>query len=261
MVGILCLDSRLMSIAGPLYFWNTTHHSTTVDSHPPMPLGQGWLDSFTEVGDHQSLPQTDAWGNYMGNTESFFQSVETTFGADVASLEGLGIAIATVPNRKQPSRDTIVEILSDGGIEGVELEWITEYVIKYFQLTPNRRITGFRAVFTLLTGEIRGWPVIERREGYDTEVLAIFKVEVQTARGCCLMHYGDGIGWHDRKRWRRSVLTWQIGEVDDLKELLVVAQHMLGMLHWSDTDILNLYFQDSPTDCSDEESYLNFSLR
>lgn len=250
-----------MSIAGPLYFWNTTHHSTTVDSHPPMPLGQGWLDSFTEVGDHQSLPQTDAWGNYMGNTESFFQSVETTFGADVASLEGLGIAIATVPNRKQPSRDTIVEILSDGGIEGVELEWITEYVIKYFQLTPNRRITGFRAVFTLLTGEIRGWPVIEWREGYDTEVLAIFKIEVQTARGCCLMHYGDGIGWHDRKRWRRSVLTWQIGEVDDLKELLVVAQHMLGMLHWSDTDILNLYFQDSPTDCSDEESYLNFSLR
>ena len=56
------------------------------------------------------------------------------------------------------------------------------------------------------------------------------------------------------------MLTWQIGEVDDLKELLVVAQHMLGMLHWSDKDILNLYFQDSPMDCSDEASDLYFSV-
>jgi hypothetical protein len=42
------------------------------------------------------------------------------------------------------------------------------------------------------------------------------------------------------------VLTWQIGEVDDLKELLVVAQHMLGMLHWSDKDILNLISRTVP---------------
>jgi hypothetical protein len=229
-----------------------------MDSHPPAPLDQ-ILPSDGHVGYHKMGSPTYPRPNYVSDAESSMRrSVNTTFSADNTNLEHVITAI--IPKRKQPDRATIFEILFDGGITGLELEWITEYLTKYFELTPHRRVTGFRAVVTLLLGEIRGWPVIEWREGYDTEVLAIFKIEPQTARCCCLMHYGEGIGWHDRKRWRRSLLTWQIGEVDDLKELLVVVQHILGMLHWSDTDILNLYFQDSPTDCSDEESDLTFSL-
>jgi len=210
------------------------------------------LLSDLEVRYHETAPQTYPRPNHVSDPESYHRrSVDTTFPADNTNLQH--VITATVRKRKHPDRATIYEILFDGGIAGLELEWITEYLARYFELTPHGRVTGFRAVVTLLLGEIRGWPVIEWREGYDTEVLAIFKIEPQTARCCCLMHYGEGIGWYDRKRWRRSLLTWQIGEVDDLKELLVVAQHILGMLHWSDTDILNLYFQDSPTDCSDEE--------
>lgn len=74
------------------------------------------------------------------------------------------------------------------------------------------------------------------------------------------MHYGDGIGWQSRKRWRRSQLTWQVPEIADLKDLFIVAQHTLGMLHWSDEDIVNLYYQDSPSNCSEEECETTYSL-
>lgn len=129
---------------------------------------------------------------------------------------------------------------------------ITEHLQRYFH-SQTGRITGFRAGIVRLLNDDKIWPVVEWREGLDTDVLAIFKVMGSDAPCGCLMHYGDGIVWQDRKRWRRSFITWQVAEMGDLGDLFAVVQHILGMLHWSNEDIVNLYFKDSPIDCSDEQ--------
>ena len=152
-----------------------------------------------------------------------------------------------------PDTATIVEVLlMYVGVE--EVGPITDYLERYFR-SRFRRITGFRAgVVTLLNNE-KLWPVIEWREDYDTDVLAIFKVMGPGIPCGCLMHYGDGIVWLERKRWRQSVLAWQITAIEDLGDLFVVAQHILGMLHWSDQDIANLYLKDCPENYSDKQCF------
>ena len=150
-----------------------------------------------------------------------------------------------------PDTATIVEILLMY-VSVEEVGPITGYLERYFR-SGFRRITGFRAGVVTLLNDEKLWPVVEWREDYDTEVLAIFKVMGPGIPCGCLMHYGDGIAWLDRKRWRRSLLTWQVTVIGDLCDLFVVAQHILGMLHWSDEDIANLYLKDCPDNCSDEQ--------
>lgn len=152
-----------------------------------------------------------------------------------------------------PNRATIIETLAMY-VSDPELGPITEYLEIYFG-TSVRRITGFRAGVVRLLNDEKLWPVVEWREDHDTDVLAIFKVMGPGIPCGCLKHYGEGIEWLERKRWRRSVLTWQVAAIGDLCDLFLVAQHILGMLHWSQEDIVNLYVKDCPENCSDEQYY------
>jgi len=129
---------------------------------------------------------------------------------------------------------------------------ITEHLERYFHSQASR-ITGFRAGSVRLLNDDKVWPVVEWRENHDTDVLAIFKVMGSGAPCGYLMHYGEGIVWQDRKRWRRSFITWQVSEMGDLGDLFAVVQHILGTLYWSDSDHVNLSLKDCSTDCSDEQ--------
>jgi hypothetical protein len=132
---------------------------------------------------------------------------------------------------------------------------IMEYLQRYFGSGFHRRVTGFRAVVVTLFNDEKRWPIVEWRENDDTEVLAIFKVMGLGIPCGCLMHYGEGIAWLKSKRWRRSILTWEVSAIGDLCDLFVVAQHILGTLYWSDEDIVNLYLKDCPENCSNEQCF------
>lgn len=159
----------------------------------------------------------------------------------------------SLPEPPHPNRATIIETLTPY-VSDPELGPITGYLQTYFG-TSWRRITGFRAGFVHLLNDEKRWPVVEWREDHDTDVLAIFKVMGPGIPCGCLMHYGEGIAWLERTRWRRSALTWQVTEIGDLCDLFLVAQHSLGMLHWSNEDIVNLYVKDCPENCTDEQYY------
>lgn len=157
------------------------------------------------------------------------------------------------PNLDLPDTTTILNILlMYVGLE--EVGQIADYIERYFRSIP-RPITGFRAGVVRLFNDEKVWPVVEWREGRDIDVLAIFKVMGPDIPCGCLMHYGNGIEWGVRKRWRESSLVWQVAAIVDLCDLFMVAQHTLGILHWSNEDITNLYLKDCPENCSNEQYY------
>jgi hypothetical protein len=129
---------------------------------------------------------------------------------------------------------------------------IAEHLQRYFQSQASR-ITGFRAGIVRLLNDDTIWPVVEWRENLDTDVLAVFKVTGSGAPCGYLMHYGEGLVWQDHKRWRRSFIAWQVVEMGDLGDLFVVVQHILGMLYWSDKDLVNPCLKDCRIDCSDDQ--------
>ena len=168
-------------------------------------------------------------------------------------LSNIGaINIYGLPHRIMfPDNKTMLEIL----LMYVGMEQaipIVQYLESYFKLRLCR-VTGFRAGGVRLLNDENVWPVVEWREGTETDVLAIFKVMGQSAPCMCLTHYGEGIVWQDRKRWRESQLTWQIAGIEDLCDLLVIAQHILGMLHWSEHDSANLHLKGYSDNCSAQQ--------
>lgn len=157
------------------------------------------------------------------------------------------------PQTRPPDTTTILDILLMY-VSFQEVGPIADYLERYFRSTP-RPITGFRAGVVKLFNDEKVWPIVEWREGRDIDVLAIFKVMGSDAPCGCLMHYGNGIEWGVRKRWRESSLVWQVTAIVDLCDLFMVVQHILGILHWSNEDIANLYLKDCPENCSNEQYY------
>jgi hypothetical protein len=157
------------------------------------------------------------------------------------------------PQIRPPDATTIFDILLMH-VNFREVGPIADYLERYFRSTPSP-ITGFRAGVVKLFNDEKVWPIVEWREGHDTDVLAIFKFMGPGTPCGCLMHYGNGIEWGVRKRWRESSLMWQVAAIVDLCDLFMVAQHILGILHWSNEDIANLYLKDCPENCSNEQYY------
>jgi hypothetical protein len=116
------------------------------------------------------------------------------------------------------------------------------------------RITGLKATVVYQLGDGgASWPVVEWREGDETDVVAIFKVEDATTPCGYLMHRGVGCWRTDGRRWRQSFLAWLVSNIAHLKELFQAAQHIFGILQWSNADLLTLYCEKSPRIGSDEE--------
>ena len=131
---------------------------------------------------------------------------------------------------------------------------ITICILSSLPQLGTTEISGFRAsVIYSLTDDDSAWPVLEWREGTDTEVLAILYVDDDDAEVCSwLMHYGVGQG-KGTKRWQKSWISWSVGEIGHLKSLFGAARHLLGVLGWSVDDILKLYCKRDLENTSTEE--------
>lgn len=130
---------------------------------------------------------------------------------------------------------------------------ITDGLQRHYESTLAP-ITGLKVTVVYQFGdEGTSWPVVEWRQGDETDVVAIFKVEDATTPCSYLMHRGVGCWRTDGRRWRQSFLDWFVSSISHLKELFQAAQHIFGILQWSNADLLTLYCEKSPRVGSDEE--------
>lgn len=142
--------------------------------------------------------------------------------------------VTRVPDRES-IRDVLWERVSD-----IYMIAVVDQLANYFNHgnvnITDFPVTGLRAGLVNVpdSGSDEEWPVVEWRERRDTDALAIFKVNEQTSQCSWLLHRGEG-RWHQRGRWRRSFLTWYLADVQDLCDLLAVAQQDLGLLHWCES--------------------------
>src|SRR5271154_6061405 len=120
------------------------------------------------------------------------------------------------------------------------------------------QVTAFRAsVVYSFTNETCFWPVIEWREGIETEAMAIFLVDNEGTVCSWLMHYGYGTNASEGGgRWRSTSISWCVGEIVHLKSLFEAAQHLLGILQWEPEDILDFYCNRNLGSGSEEQYFL-----
>lgn len=57
----------------------------------------------------------------------------------------------------------------------------------------------------------------------------------------------------DRQYWRQSRIDWNVADIEHLKLLFGVAQHILGLLEWPIADALKLYRHINSSDHSISE--------
>ena len=135
---------------------------------------------------------------------------------------------------------------------------IAKSLWKHFE-TLGVEVTGFRvSVLFGFLGDDRSWPVVEWRQGTDTEFLALFHFDDKSPRpDVCswLVHYGSGIlaDPTDEARWKETSIAWGVTDMSHLKTLFGAAQHFLGILEWSPDVALNLYCAVVPTTCTQSE--------
>ena len=107
-----------------------------------------------------------------------------------------------------------------------------------------RQLTEFRAsVVYPFTDNERFWPILEWREGDDSDGMAIFDVSDDPEGECScsyIIHYGVG-SENNGSHWKRTSLVWNVTSVDVLKTLFQVSQHALGILQMPKADALTLY--------------------
>lgn len=146
----------------------------------------------------------------------------------------------------------IYQILANRTTPDIALS-ITDGLLRHIESTLAP-ITGLKVTVVYQFGnEGTSWPVVEWREGDETDVVAIFKVEDATTPCSYLMHRGVGCWKTGSRRWSQSFLAWFVSSISHLKELFQAAQHIFGILQWSNTDLLTLYCEQSPRAGSDEE--------
>ena len=99
--------------------------------------------------------------------------------------------------------------------------------------------------------------MVEWLEGYDREVLAFFKTLDGDVPCSWLMHHGVGLRRSGPRRWDRSSLAWAVTDIGHLKELFEAVQHTLGLLQWSQMDLMKLLNPENCSSCSWEEYYFH----
>ena len=125
------------------------------------------------------------------------------------------------------------------------------------------QVTGFRvSILFAFRNDDRSWPVVEWKEGNDTELVALFHFDDNSqSPGVCswLVHYATGISSDpsDEARWSKTSIAWGVTDMSHLKTLFGAAQHFLGILEWSPEVALNLYCAIEPTCSKNEYIFLN----
>lgn len=99
-------------------------------------------------------------------------------------------------------------------------------------------------------------PTIQWREGRDVDVLAFCKVPEEGGPCSFLMHVGVGIGLPSNRPWDCASIRWSVSNMAHLKELFSNAQHILGLLEWSDEDLKRLCLENCKDYTTDEYIHL-----
>ena len=135
---------------------------------------------------------------------------------------------------------------------------IVNFLQKRFEAT-GAQVTAFRAnIIYPIEEEGLAWPVVEWKEGVDTEALALFYIDEESPSGVCswLIHHGQGIVDHSdngTKRWKQATISWNVADMDHLKSLFRAAQNLWGVLGWSTDDIIQLYCKRNLENCPQNE--------
>lgn len=87
------------------------------------------------------------------------------------------------------------------------------------------------------------WTVVEWTESDGMTMLAIFQFDelAELKDGSWLMHSAEADGAAEGSPWRSSRIDWNVGDVEHVKVLFKVAQHIFGVLLWPVSSALNLY--------------------
>jgi hypothetical protein len=82
------------------------------------------------------------------------------------------------------------------------------------------------------------YPLVQWTEENRTEALAIFYFDDGDApeQGSWLMHSGK----LENGLWKNAKLDWNVSDIEYLKRLFGVAQHLSELLEWPITDVLQL---------------------
>lgn len=119
---------------------------------------------------------------------------------------------------------------------------IAHTLISYVH-SRNSRITELRATpVRLFNDEEKSWPMVEWTEEDKTKSLAIFHFHNvnKPEEGSWVMHSGRQVSVYDRRCWKQSRIDWNVADIEHLKILFGVAQHMLGLLEWPIAEALKI---------------------
>ena len=153
-----------------------------------------------------------------------------------------------------PGLDEIYKVLSVY-IQLSIIRPVAAFLMQYF-ICKNTTIRGFQvSTFKgLIERPDTEWPMLQWEEpDIGSEVFIIFKVNTETGLASSLLHSGTGPPQPDGRRWSRSSISWWVLGMDDFKDLIIAALQVLDVLKWSDTDMIDPFFDPTQTDSSPEQ--------
>lgn len=121
---------------------------------------------------------------------------------------------------------------------------IANSLITYLDLRETQ-ITALRAIPAYLFSDNQSWPIVEWKEQDDIMTIAVFHFDNidEPDEGSWVMHSGRRVAGDtipEKNRWQQSRIDWNVAEIDHLKILFRVVQHMLGLLEMSPMDALEI---------------------
>jgi hypothetical protein len=129
----------------------------------------------------------------------------------------------------------------------------------------NTRITALRATpVYLFDDEENLFPLVEWIEEDYTKSVAIFHFEddEKLEAGSWLMHSGRPDGeFKNPTCWKQSRIDWNVANIEHLKRLFRVAQHMLGLLEWPSSEAFKIYHNMKSNTTSITEYVLKINSR
>lgn len=120
---------------------------------------------------------------------------------------------------------------------------ISHSLVTYMQ-SRKTQIKALRATpVYMFNNDEESWPVVEWTESDGMAMLAIFQFDDfgELKDGSWLMHSGLADGGPEGSPWTNSRIDWNVSDVEHVKLLFKVAQHILGVLLWPIASALKLY--------------------
>jgi hypothetical protein len=175
------------------------------------------------------------------------------------------LARRIIPTLPTKSGGSIILQRISAGCASLEVASLINRSLMAYVSSRNARIKALRCSKVLwFTDDKTSWPLVEWVEDNGTSNLAIFHIEDpnEPRQGSWLMHSGLGVSDEASKNrcWENSRIDWDVADIDHLKTLFGVAQHVAGMLEWSVADAMKLYYERNTEEESASE-YISLGIR